>query len=156
MGLMSFIGFPTQSEIIRMKLIYVSLIAVGALAAGTGTVGANAEESKSAARVERNIMERHDQSGVPGKEIVIGTASFPAGSSIGFHTHPGDESGYVMKGSILLKTQGQPDRVLKAGDSFFNARGAVHSVVALPTGEGGVAVSSWIVDKGQPLATPVP
>jgi quercetin dioxygenase-like cupin family protein len=123
-------------------------------------VNATADEPKAngyaKAQVVRNIMERHDQSGVPDKEIVIGTASFPPGSSIGFHTHPGDESGYVLSGSIILKTQGQPDRVLKAGDSFFNPRGAIHSVVALPTGEGGVAVSSWIVDKGQRLATPVP
>jgi quercetin dioxygenase-like cupin family protein len=134
-----------------MKLIYISLIAIIGL-----SLNAAAEESKLPAQVVRNILERHDQSGVVGKEIVTGTANFPAGSSIGFHTHPGDESGYVLKGSIILKTQGQPDRVLKAGDSFFNPRGAVHSVVALPTGEGGMAVSSWIVDKDQPLATPAP
>jgi quercetin dioxygenase-like cupin family protein len=103
----------------------------------------------------RNILERHDQSGVPGKEIVIGTATLPAGTSIGYHTHPGDEAGYVLKGSLILKTQGQPDRVLKAGDSFFNVRGAVHSVVA-PGSDGAMAVSSWIVDKGQPMATAVP
>jgi quercetin dioxygenase-like cupin family protein len=138
-----------------MKLIYLSLFALLAL-----VVNASADEPNATvyanAQVVRNIMERHDQSGVPNKEIVIGTASFPAGSSIGFHTHPGDESGYVLSGSIILKTQGQPDRVLKAGDSFFNPRGAVHSVLALANGEGGVAVSSWIVDKGQPLATAVP
>ena len=134
-----------------MKLMQISLIAIAIL-----SVNATADEAKAPAQVVKNIMERHDQSGVPGKEIVIGTATLPAGSSIGFHTHPGDESGYVLKGSVILKTQGQPDRVLKAGDSFFIPRGAVHSVVALPNGEGGVAVSSWIVDKGQPLATPVP
>jgi quercetin dioxygenase-like cupin family protein len=134
-----------------MKLIFISLLAVVAL-----SLNAAADEAKPPAQVVRNNMERHDQSGVPGKEIVIGTASFPPGSSIGFHTHPGDESGYILKGSVILKTQGQPDRVLKAGDSFFNPRGAVHSVIALPNGEGGTAVSSWIIDKGQPLATPVP
>jgi quercetin dioxygenase-like cupin family protein len=46
--------------------------------------------------------------------------------------------------------------MLKAGDSFFNPRGAVHSLVAAPGGDGGTGVSAWIVDKGQPLATPVP
>ena len=132
----------------------VKLCLIGVVAALS--LNAAADESKTPAQAVRNILERHDQSGVPGKEIVIGTATFPPGSSIGFHTHPGDESGYVLKGSIILKTQGQPDRVLKAGDSFFNPRGAVHSVVTLPNGEGGMAVSSWIIDKGQPLATPVP
>jgi quercetin dioxygenase-like cupin family protein len=121
-------------------------------------LNALADEPKAAAtsppQPVRNILERHDQSGVPGKEVVIGTATLAPGASIGYHTHPGDEAGYVLKGSMVLKTEGQPDRLLKAGDSFFNARGAVHSVVAGP--DGAMAVSSWIVDKGQPMATPVP
>jgi quercetin dioxygenase-like cupin family protein len=104
----------------------------------------------------RTILEQHDQTGVPGKEIVIGTAELPADTAIGFHTHPGDEIGYVLEGTLVVKTRGQPDKVLKAGDSFFNIRGAVHSLLAAPGGHGGKAVSTWIVDKGQPLSTPVP
>jgi quercetin dioxygenase-like cupin family protein len=134
-----------------MKLLPASLIAISVL-----SLNATADEPKPNALPVRNIIERHDQSGVPGKEIVIGTATLPPGSLIGYHTHPGDEAGYVIKGNLILKTQGQPDRVLKAGDSFFNPRGAVHSLGAAPGSDGGMAVSAWIVDKGQPLATPVP
>lgn len=101
----------------------------------------------------RSILERHDQSDVPGKEIVIGTATLPRGSVIGFHTHPGDEIGYVIRGTLILRTRGKPDRILHAGDSFFNPRGAIHSLWAAP-GSGGMEVSTWIVDKGAPLATP--
>ena len=134
-----------------MKLIHIALAAVVAL-----TVNAAADEPKASAQPVRTIFERHDQSGVPGKEIVIGSAMLPAGTEIGYHTHPGDEAGYVLKGTLILKTRGQPDRLLKAGDSFFNPRGAVHSLVAAPGGDGGTGVSAWIIDKGQPLATPVP
>jgi quercetin dioxygenase-like cupin family protein len=134
-----------------MKLVTASLLAVAIL-----SLNAAADEAKPSAQAVRNILERHDQSGVPGKEIVIGTAALPPGSVIGYHTHPGDEAGYVLKGNLILKTQGQPDRVLKAGDSFFNPRGAVHSLAAVPGSDGGVAVSAWIVDKGVPMATPVP
>ena len=134
-----------------MKVIHSALIAVVAL-----TVNAAADEPKAAAQPVRTIFERHDQSGVPGKEIVIGSAMLPTGTAIGYHTHPGDEAGYVIKGTLILKTRGQPDRMLKAGDSFFNPRGAVHSLVAAPGGDGGTAVSAWIVDTGQPLATPAP
>jgi quercetin dioxygenase-like cupin family protein len=133
-----------------MKLISASLIAIAVL-----SLNATADEPKPTAQPVRNIMERHDQSGVPGKEIVIGTATLPPGAVIGYHTHPGDEAGYVLKGNLILKTQGQPDRILKAGDSFFNPRGAVHSLGAVPGADGGMAVSAWIVDKGQPMATPV-
>jgi quercetin dioxygenase-like cupin family protein len=133
-----------------MKNLLSALIALGVV-----SLSAGADEPKAAApQAVRTILEKHDQSGVPGKEIVIGTAAFPAGASIGFHTHPGDEAGLVLKGSVVLKTQGQADRTIKAGESFFNVRGAVHSVVAGP--EGGAVVSTWIVDKGQPMATPVP
>jgi quercetin dioxygenase-like cupin family protein len=134
-----------------MKPVHLSLIAIAAL-----SLNAAADEPKPAAQPVRNIMERHDQSGVPGKEIVIGTATLPPGSAIGYHTHPGDEAGYVLKGNLILKTQGQPDRALKAGDSFFNPRGAVHSLAVAPGADGGMAVSAWIVDKDVPLATPVP
>jgi quercetin dioxygenase-like cupin family protein len=132
-----------------MKPIPASLIAIAILSL-------NATADETSAQPARNIMERHDQSGVSGKEIVIGTATLPAGSVIGYHTHPGDEAGYVLKGNLILKTQGQPDRALKAGDSFFNPRGAVHSLAAAPGSDGGMAVSTWIVDKGVPMATPVP
>ena len=134
-----------------MKLVPASLLAIAIL-----SLNATADESKPGAQPVRYILERHDQSGVPGKEIVIGTATLPPGSVIGYHTHPGDEAGYVLKGTLILKTQGQPDRVLKAGESFFNPRGAVHSLAVAPGSDGGMAVSSWIVDKGVPMATPVP
>ena len=134
-----------------MKLVPASLLAIAIL-----SLNATADEPKPAGQPVRNVIEHHDQSGVPGKEIVIGTATLPPASVIGYHTHPGDEAGYVLKGNLILKTQGQPDRTLKVGDSFFNPRGAVHSLAAAPGSDGGMAVSTWIVDKGQPLATPVP
>ena len=45
------------------------------------------------AQPQRKVLERHDQSGVPGKEVVIGTATLPPGTSIGFHDPPGMRSG---------------------------------------------------------------
>jgi quercetin dioxygenase-like cupin family protein len=125
-----------------------SLVAALAL-----SVGAIAEDAKP--QPQRTLLERHDQSGVPGKEVVIGTAGLPSGTAIGFHEHPGDEAGYVIKGSVIWKVRGQPDKTLKAGDSFFNPRGSVHSVVSADSGDS-LVISTWIVDKGKPLATPVP
>ena len=79
-----------------MKLMPVSLVAV-------------ADEPKTAAAPVRTLCERHDQSAVtPAKEIVIGSAMLPADSAIGYLTHPGDEAGYALKGTLVLKVQGQP------------------------------------------------
>ena len=120
-----------------MKLVQLLLLAIAAL-----SLNAAADEPNAAPQPVRTILERHDQSGVAGKEIVIGTATLPPGSSIGFHTHPGDEAGYVLKGPLILKVRGQPDRTLKAGESFFNPRGVVHSVVPGPGSDGAMAISS--------------
>ena len=140
-------------KVLRFPLIAITL---ATLVLSVGAKGQDASPAaQSVAQPKRTIFDRHDQSGVPGKEIVIGTAELPAGAVIGWHVRNGDESGYVLKGDLVLKTRGQPDRALKAGDYFFNPRGAVHSLAAAPGTDGGVALSTWIVDKSKPLAEPV-
>jgi quercetin dioxygenase-like cupin family protein len=112
-----------------------------------------AQETKSAPT--RAILERHDETGVPGREIVLGTAELPAGAEVPWHTHYGDEAGYVIKGDLILRVRGQPDRQLRAGDHFFNPRGVAHTLLAAPGTAGGIALSTWVVDKGKPLVQPV-
>ena len=126
----------------------VLVLTVGALA-----MDSVAQETKSAAI--RAILERHDETGVPGREIVLGTAELPAGAEVPWHTHSGDEGGYVIKGDLILRVRGQPDRQLRAGDHFFNQRGVAHTLLAAPGTAGGIALSTWIVDKGKPLVQPV-
>ena len=115
---------------------------------------ANALADDAKPEVKRTVLEKHDQSGVDGKEIITGTAEFPKGGVIGLHTHDGDEAGYIVKGEVIWRVKGQPDKTLKAGDHFFNPRGSAHSVVA--SSDGGTVFSTWIVDTGKPLATPAP
>jgi quercetin dioxygenase-like cupin family protein len=115
----------------------------------------DAAKGDGTAQIIRTLLERHDQTGVPGTQIVLGTGELPAGASSGWHIHNGDESGYVLTGDLVLQTKGQPDRLLHTGDHFFNPRGAVHNLLAAPQTAGGKAVSTWVVDKGKPLAVPV-
>jgi len=42
----------------------------------------------------------------------------PPGVAAPRHVHPGLEATYVVKGSVTMIVEGQPDRVLNAGDSF--------------------------------------
>ncbi|MDX2701448.1 cupin domain-containing protein [Streptomyces sp. PA03-6a] len=41
------------------------------------------------------------------------------------HRHPGPLFGYVTQGEILFELEGQPPRVLKAGDALFEPGGDV-------------------------------
>jgi quercetin dioxygenase-like cupin family protein len=71
------------------------------------------------------------------------------------HTHPGIEMSYIMDGQGLLKIAGQPDRTVKAGDSFAIPAAAVHSMTN--TGPGAMTIiTTYVLEKDKPLATPAP
>lgn len=68
------------------------------------------------------------------------------------HTHHGVELVYVLEGTIELNIDGQPARLLKAGDSAVNPAGVAHGGRAGP--QGAKLTGTFIVDKDKPLATP--
>jgi quercetin dioxygenase-like cupin family protein len=77
------------------------------------------------------------------------------GGAAGRHTHPGIEVSYIMEGEADLIVDGQPDRRLKAGDSFTIPAGVVHD--ARVHGDKSVKVlGTYVVDKTKPLASPAP
>lgn len=124
--------------------ICTGLIVAAALSAGSAALAADAPQAV------RQILQRQDVSGTD-RESVIGTAVLPAGAATARHTHPGEEIGYVLTGPVLLKIDGQADRVLQAGETFAIPRGVVHQAVGVGAGEAKV-VSVWIIDKGADLA----
>ena len=71
------------------------------------------------------------------------------------HTHPGVEMSYILEGQGVLKVQGQADRTLAAGDSFSIPAVVVHSLTN--TGQGTLTLlTTYVLEKDKPLATPVP
>ena len=75
--------------------------------------------------IKRTPLQKFD---VPGTayETVIGIAEIAANATIGRHTHPGPESGYMLEGEMVLMIDGQPEKTLRAGDSYQIPAGAVH------------------------------
>lgn len=73
-------------------------------------------------------------------------------AQIGRHTHPGIESGYLLEGDMVLIVEGQPDRTLKAGDSYQIPPGAIHD--GKSGDKGAVVIGTFVVEKGKPMATP--
>ena len=130
-----------------------ALLTIAAVVLESAAQAADGPQSPQEA-VVREIFGHFDQSEVTGKEVVPGTATLRSGAQVPFHTHPGDEAGYVVRGSVTWKVRGQPDKQLHVGDSFFNPRGSAHSLIA---GKSGAKVFSvWIVDKNKPLSSPAP
>jgi quercetin dioxygenase-like cupin family protein len=88
-----------------------------------------------------------------GYTTVTGIAEIAPGGVAGRHTHPGIETGYILEGEADLIIDGQPDKHLKAGDSYAIPSGAVHD--AKVTGDKPLKVLGiYIVDKAKPLASP--
>jgi quercetin dioxygenase-like cupin family protein len=107
-----------------------------------------------ASGLTRTLVGKADVS-VPGREAVVARVEVAPGARAGRHTHPGDEISYVLEGESELLIDGQPPRIVKAGESFVIPAGVVHdahNAGTVPVKLVGV----YVVEKGQPLASPAP
>ncbi len=90
----------------------------------------------------------------PGKVAVQVRGEFDPGFGTGRHTHPGEELTYILEGEIELRVDGQPPRVVRAGETFFLPAGVVHEGINSGSTRTRV-LATYVVEKGQPLAQPV-
>jgi quercetin dioxygenase-like cupin family protein len=105
--------------------------------------------------IKRTILLTTDLSGIDGREVVMGLAEVVPGVSAGRHYHHGDELGYLLEGTAVLAVEGQTPVTLKAGDTYHTEAKRIHDAKATGTTPAKV-LAIWIVEKGQPLATPAP
>jgi quercetin dioxygenase-like cupin family protein len=135
-----------------LRKSFAAVAVVTAVSVGSLTLGVRAlfGQTPGFKRVE---LQKHDTS-TAGHEAIMARGEFNAGAGVPKHTHPGEEVGYILEGEVTFEIAGKPPAVLKAGDSFFIPAGTVHA--AKNTGKGEAKVlSTYIVEKGKPLATPV-
>ncbi len=100
----------------------------------------------------RAVMQDQNLS-VPGRHAVVARAEFIPGGQAGRHTHPGEELGYVVEGTLELAIEGQPPRTVKAGEVFFVPAGVVHDGRNAGSGKA-VVLATYIVETGKPVASP--
>lgn len=89
-----------------------------------------------------------------GKIAVQVRGEFDPGFGTGRHTHPGEELTYVLEGEIEVRVDGEPPRIIKAGETFFLPAGVVHEGIN-SSGSRTKVLATYIVEKGRPLAQPV-
>jgi quercetin dioxygenase-like cupin family protein len=114
---------------------------------GTGNAGAQQIGFK------RTVIQQGDLS-MAGHESVTALAEFQPGGTVGRHTHPGEEIGYILEGTIVLEQEGKPPVTLGPGKTFFIPAGTVHNATNRGTTPARV-LANYIVEKGKPLATAV-
>jgi quercetin dioxygenase-like cupin family protein len=99
-------------------------------------------------------LQRRDIPGT-GLEGVTTMAEIPPGATTARHSHPGEDFGYLIEGTIVLYVDGKPPITLKAGDVFFTERGHIHNARNIGTTTAR-AVDTYVIDKGKPGITPAP
>jgi len=78
-----------------------------------------------------------------------------AGGEVQPHTHPGVEMAYIVSGEALVTMKGKAPQHLAAGGSFSAPPDTVHSV--RNAGAGVLTIlSTYVVDKTRPIASPAP
>jgi quercetin dioxygenase-like cupin family protein len=85
-------------------------------------------------------------------ETVVGIAEVAPHAAAGRHSHFGTEVGYLIEGEATMMIDGQPPRMLKAGDSYLVPAGVIHDAKAGP--KGAKVIATYVVEKGRPFATP--
>jgi quercetin dioxygenase-like cupin family protein len=138
----------SREETVPRKALIAAAMAASVIAASVIAASTLAQK----AGIKRTPLQNVDFP--QGYTVVFGMAEIAPGICAGRHVHPGVEVGYVMEGSAVFKTDGQPDRTVKAGDSFQSVPGVPHDGCA--TGQGLKVISAYVVEKGKPLASPAP
>ncbi len=95
---------------------------------------------------------QHRPSSIPGREIVQVLTEIPVGVESGWHTHPGEEVGYIVTGTVEMAIRGQPTLTLNAGDGFLIPPRTPHNARDIGPGIGHM-LSTYIVEADQPLSS---
>jgi quercetin dioxygenase-like cupin family protein len=105
------------------------VIFASALGAVLSTAAAAHETGHGSSAQERVVPNfSHVIPNIPGKSLTAVEVIYPPGGSSMAHRHAASAFiyGYVVSGAIRSQVEGEPMRVYKAGESFFELPGAHH------------------------------
>jgi len=110
--------------------------------------------AQAPAGFKRTVIQQEKLS-VAGREAVTALVEFQPGATVGRHTHPGEEIGYILEGALVFEIAGKPSVTLTAGQTFFIPAGTIHNATN-KTSSAAKVLANYVVESGKPLATPVP
>jgi quercetin dioxygenase-like cupin family protein len=126
-------------------------------AAALMPIGAVDLAAQGAAARPGGELARHSLTGpLEGQDAVLVEITAPAGSrapGMG-HRHTGPVLGYVLEGELRFAINNEPEKIVKAGSTFFEPIGALHSTSgATPAGPARF-LAFLVVPKGANVVAP--
>lgn len=108
---------------------------------------------------ERQLIET-PLTNAPGRQLTAITVTYAPGQASAPHRHPGAAFVYVLAGSVRSALAGEPERVYRAGDSWFEPPGTQHRLSANASSrEPARLLVVFVATPGSPLSVrerPVP
>lgn len=124
-----------------------ALVAVATLACGV------AQSSSDTQVTELFTQQLAD---LPGKQALVLRVSYPPGGQDEIHRHDAHAFVYVLEGTIRMQLKGQPEKIVKAGEVFYEGPNDVHIVGRNASAtEPAKFVVVLIKKQGAPVLTPV-
>jgi quercetin dioxygenase-like cupin family protein len=121
-----------------------------ALVASTITIAGHAQQPNAT----WTELQRGDLS-VPGREGITMTIVIPPGGQSARHSHPGEDFGYLLAGTVVLEFDDGERKTLAAGDAYLIRRGRVHHARNIGRTPARF-LDTYVIEKGQPVVTPAP
>jgi quercetin dioxygenase-like cupin family protein len=119
-----------------------------------GFLAEDASAQSTQPGITRKILSQIDGP-VPGYTTIVMDVTIEPSVVVARHTHPGIESSYIMEGGGReLAVEGQPTRIIKAGDAFQIPPETPHAS-GKPAETKTRLLTNYIVEKGKPLVKPV-
>jgi quercetin dioxygenase-like cupin family protein len=100
------------------------------------------------------VVTNKDVTGAPGRELTILVIDLVPGGSSGLHTHPGDEYGTVMEGTLMVKIGDADFKPMTVGQTF-SAPPNTPMEVMNTSGQPAKFYNVLILEKGKPTSSPV-
>ena len=133
------------------------LPAILTVAVGTG-LNARLSSAQSSAGTSHPANFSHSLPPMDGKNLrgIVVEVNYAPGEADKPHSHPCTVIGYVAQGSIRFQVKGDaPERVYKAGESFYEAPNGVHQVSGNASDkEPAKLIAFFICDHNTPLTVP--
>jgi quercetin dioxygenase-like cupin family protein len=134
-------------------ILYFALVA-------SGTTSPQTVASASPDKVERaRIAFSHALPELDGRHLkaTIVEVTYGPGESSTPHSHPCAVMGYILEGALRTQVKGEPERIYKAGESFYEAPNGLHQVSANASQqERAKFIAYFVCDREGPLSVDAP
>ena len=137
----------------------VAILFVAMLGSALVWSQAAAGSAQTEARERARLVFSHTLPALNGDHLQVSMVEvrYGPGESSQQHSHPCPVVGYVVEGAYRTRVKGEPEKIYKAGESFYEAPNGVHVVSENASSTEAVRfLAYFICDHDTPLSLPAP